>query len=120
MPRLLSRFTASILCCLLWSATGASAQSGAAKTLRLPQAERLAIELRQGMTAQEVEKLLGKPRRTTLKADGYSGSREASSGTLQWTYSWSGASEPQRTLQVTFASSAPERWLVSSWDWAGY
>ena len=115
-----SRIITSILCGLLFYGAGASAQSGPAKTLRLPQAERLAIELRQGMTLQEVEKLLGKPRRTALKADAYGGSREASSGTLQWTYSWSAASESQRTLQVTFASIAPEQWLVRSWDWGGY
>lgn len=23
-------------------------------------------------------------------------------------------------MHVTFASPAPERWLVSSWDWGGY
>ena len=109
----------AILCGLLYS-TAPVAQSGPAKALRLPQAERLAVELRQGMTLQEVQKLLGKPKRTAMKADAYSGARESSSGTLQWTYSWSGASEPERTLQVTFASKAPESWLVSSWDWGGY
>ena len=119
MPGLALRIITPILCCLLYGAP-ASAQPGPAKALRLPQAERLAVELRQGMTHQEVEKLLGRPRRTALKADGYGGSRDTSSGTLQWTYSWPGGQEPGRTLQVTFASSAPERWLVSSWDWGGY
>lgn len=120
MPRLPSRIIASTLCCLLWYGAGASAQSGPPKALRLSQAERMAIELRQGMTLKEVEKLLGKPRRTALRADAYGGSREASPGTLQWTYSWPGATEPQRTLRVNFASNAPERWLVSGWDWESY
>lgn len=120
MPRFpLTIFIPALLCGLFYI-TAPAAQSGPAKELRLPHAERLAVELRQGMTLQEVQKLLGKPKRTALKADAYAGSREASSGILQWTYSWSGGSEPERTLQVTFASNAPERWLVNGWDWGGY
>ena len=120
MPRFpLKIVLPALLCGLLYSAPPA-AEPGAEKALRLPQAERLAVELRQGMTLQEVQKLLGKPRRTAMKADGYGGSREGSSGTLQWTYSWPSPSQSERTLQVTFASNAPEHWLVSSWDWGGY
>jgi hypothetical protein len=117
-PFPLKILVAAILC-LLYS-TAPFAQPGPAKVLRLPQAERLAVDLRQGMTLQEVQKLLGKPRRTAMKADTYGGSRDASPGTLQWTYSWAGGSEPERTLHVTFASKAPEHWAVSSWDWGGY
>jgi hypothetical protein len=100
--------------------TPAVAQSEQPKALRLPQAERLAVELRQGMTPVEVQKLLGKPKRTSLRADAYVGSRESSPGTLQWTYSWPGGSQSDRTLQVVFASKSPESWSVNSWDWTGY
>ena len=106
--------------CLLLHAAGAAAQpAGPAKALRLAQAERMAIELRQGMTLAEVEKLLGKPRRTALKADLYSSAGAASAGTLQWTYAWPGGPQVERTLQVTFLSNAPQLWRVSSWGWGG-
>jgi hypothetical protein len=92
------------------------------QTLTLAQAERRAIELKHGMTLQEVQDLLGKPRRTALKALSPGSTPELSQGALHWTYAWSpGASQSEGTLQVVFASSkAPERWLVQSWDWAGY
>jgi hypothetical protein len=117
MPGVPLRIVTPILCCLLYGA-GAFAQS-APKALRLPQAERLAIELRQGMTLAEVEKLLGKPRRTALKADLYASAASASAGTLQWTYAWAGGPRVERTLQVTFLSGAPHLWRVSGWDWGG-
>jgi hypothetical protein len=118
MPRpSMKFFIPAVLSCLLYSA-GLAAQSGQPKGLL--QAERLAVELKQGMTLEEVEKLLGKPKRTSLKADAYSGSRDTSPGTLQWTYTWQGASQPERSLQVVFANKVPERWLVNSWDWSGY
>lgn len=114
----LKAFVAAVVCLLLQG--GAAAQPAApAKALRLVQAERLAIELRQGMTLTEVEKLLGKPRRTALKADLYSGVADASTGTLQWTYAWPGGPQVERTLQVTFLSSAPQLWRVSGWGWGG-
>jgi hypothetical protein len=112
----------AVLCCAVLYGAGAAAQSqsGQSKGLQVPQAERRAIELRQGMTVQEVEKLLGKPRRTALKAEGYAGARDASPGTLHWTYAWAGGPQPDRLLQVVFATKGTEGWLVSSWDWAGY
>ena len=84
-------------------------------------AERNAVELRQGMTPEEVQKLLGKPRRTALRADsGYAGA--APQGTLQWTYTWgggAGASSSERTLQVDFAGKGAGQWTVNSWAWPG-
>jgi hypothetical protein len=84
--------------------------------------ERNAVELRQGMTPEEVQKLLGKPRRTALRVDsGYAGS--ASQGTLQWTYIWGGArgsSSSERTLQVDFAGKAAGQWAVNGWAWPSY
>ena len=84
------------------------------------QAERNAIELKQGMKLEEVEKLLGKPKRTALKNTGSfaagSSTGEPSQGTLQWTYVWA----RERTLYVVFAAKTPEQWTVNSWDWSTY
>ena len=88
-------------------------------TLTLAQAERVAVDLRQGMTVDEVQKLLGKPRRTALKSDGYS-ANAPSKGTLQWTYSLSSASAQggsQGNPRVEFVSKAQEEWYVNSWEW---
>jgi len=48
----------------------------------LAQAERNAVELKQGMTLEEVQKLLGKPKRTALRNTG-SSAGEPWQGTLQ-------------------------------------
>lgn len=79
------------------------------------QIERKAVELRQGMTLEEVRKLLGKPKRTSLR-NASSSTVEAWQGTLQWTYAWSS----ERTLHIVFAAKAPEQWYVNSWDWSDY
>ena len=84
--------------------------------LSLAQAERSAADLHRGMSADEVRKLLGKPKRTGLKDDG---ARAASRGALQWTYVWSGTSGPS-TLHVDFVSDAPEDWRVHGWEWSTY
>jgi hypothetical protein len=83
-------------------------------------AERNAVELKRGMTPEEVQTLLGKPRRTALRADpGYAGA--SPQGTLQWTYIWgsSNASSPERTLQVDFAGKGAGEWAVNGWAWPG-
>jgi hypothetical protein len=79
------------------------------------QAERNSVDLKQGMTLEEVQKLLGKPKRTALRNTG-SSAGEPWQGTLQWTYAWSS----ERTLQVVFAAKTPEQWYVNSWDWSNY
>ena len=111
-------FLSAMLSCLLYSA-GTAAQSAYPKALTLTQIERLAVDLKQGMTLEEVEQLLGKPKRTALKAQGYGGLHESQSS-LQWTYTWSSPSQSDRSLQVLFAGNTPERWLVNSWEWIGY
>lgn len=83
-------------------------------TLSAAQAERRAVELRPGMTVMEVQKLLGKPKRTALKSGNFS--NEVGQGVLQWTYAWSA----NNTLQIVFAAKAPEQWYVTSWDWSAY
>jgi len=105
----------------LWPSLGSIAPAAAqaslpAAALSAAQAERNSVQLRQGMSIEEVQKLLGKPRRTALKANGNSAPWQ---GTLQWTYSWPGASSTQGSLHVVFAATAPEKWYVNSWDW-GY
>ena len=110
----------ALLALLAWM-PGAGAQ--VTRTAALPnlaQTERSAVELKQGMTLDEVQQLLGKPRRTALRdAGSYPG--QASTGTLQWTYSWtSGTSyaSAERSLQIDFASRAPSDWHVKSWGWS--
>jgi predicted phage gp36 major capsid-like protein len=79
------------------------------------QAERNSVNLKQGLTVDEVQKLLGKPKRTALKNTGHTTS-ETWQGTLQWTYVWS----PDHVLQVVYAAKTPEQWYVNSWDWSNY
>ena len=114
--QLLSSIVAGLVC-----STAIAAQPAPSKErLTLGQAERLAIDLQQGMALQEVERLLGKPKRTALRTLGYSGPVGSSQDTLQWTYSWSAPAQSDRTLQVVFAGKSPDGWLVHSWDWNGY
>ena len=88
----------------------ANAQSSTpGATSKRAQAERNAVDLKQGMTVEEVQKLLGKPQRTALRSNG-----------LQWTYVWSSAglsSSSERTLSVEFAAKAADQWLVNGWGW---
>jgi hypothetical protein len=70
------------------------------------------------MSAEDVQKLLGKPRRTALKNSG--GSPTAPwQGTLQWSYTWTGA-QSQGSLHIEFAAKSAEQWYVNSWEWASY
>lgn len=86
--------------------------------LSAAQAERKSVELRQGMSSEEVEKLLGKPRRTALK-NGASTSAPGQ-GTLQWTYSWPGTYSAQGSLNVSFGAATQDQWRVNSWEWSTY
>jgi hypothetical protein len=83
------------------------------------QAERNAVELKQGMTPQEVRELLGKPRRTALKRSGPADAPGQS--TLQWVYVWTAASRyTERSLSIDFSAKGAEDWTVNSWDWSIY
>jgi outer membrane protein assembly factor BamE (lipoprotein component of BamABCDE complex) len=76
--------------------------------------ERAAIDLRQGMSLEEVQQLLGKPWRTALSGGG-------SSGTLRWIYIWPRSmSLAERNLNIDFAAKVPEQWSVSGWSWSTY
>ena len=71
------------------------------------------------MSLEEVQRLLGKPRRTALKTSGSSAATPGQ-GTLQWTYSWPGANSTLGSLHVVFDAKAPEKWHVNSWEWSSY
>ena len=120
-PSTRSVFLAALLALPAWIPPAAAQAQRSAENLSFAQAERRAIDLKQGMTLEDVQKLLGKPRRTALKASsGYGAAAESSQGTLQWTYNWSSPSQSDRNLQVTFVSKSPEQWIVNGWDWSGY
>jgi outer membrane protein assembly factor BamE (lipoprotein component of BamABCDE complex) len=111
---LLAMLVAVLLAGSGWfSHAGAQAKRAVAGASGTP-AERAAVDLKQGMTLDEVQQLLGKPWRTALTSGG-------SSGTLRWTYTWPGSSSAaDRNLNVDFAAKAPEQWTVSGWSWSSY
>lgn len=111
-------FLAALLPSPPWISPAGAQPSRPAANQSLPQAERHAVELKHGMSVEEVQRLLGKPRRTALKSSG--GSANAPwQGTLQWTYTWTGSSS-QGSLHVEFAAKTPEEWYVNSWEWSTY
>jgi len=109
-------FLAALFPSFTWAAPAGTESPRAPENLNLADAERRAADLRQGMSIEDVQALLGKPRRTTLKNNGGSASPQ---GTLQWTYNWTGAATPG-SLRVDFISKVPNAWHVNSWDWAKY
>jgi len=119
MTRLAALLFLAALPSLAWSPCTAAQASRPAAPLSAAQAERNAVELKQGMSLEEVQTLLGKPRRTALKANA-SSTAAPGQGTLQWTYSWPGASSSQGSLNVVFGAAAPEKWVVNSWEWSSY
>jgi hypothetical protein len=106
---------AALLHSLAWLPSAGAQSSRGGANASFAQAERNAVELKQGMTLDEVQKLLGKPSRTALRNAG-SFAPEASQGMLQWTYAWS----RERTLNVVFAAKTPHEWHVNSWNWSEY
>ena len=118
MKRIVLVLALALLPSLLWVSPASAQAFHPAAALSLAQAERVAVDLKQGMSAEEVQKLLGKPQRTSLKNDG-GFPNTPSQGTLQWTYSWT-SSSAQGNLRIEFAAKTPDQWYVSSWDWATY
>jgi hypothetical protein len=96
---------AALRASLAWIAPAGAQPSRPGVNASVAQAERNSVELKQGMTLDEVQKLLGKPKRTALRNTG------SSAGDA-----WS----PERTLQVVFAAKTAEQWYVNSWDWSNY
>jgi len=115
-------FLAVFLPPFAWLAPASAQSSAAGATPSRAQAERNAVELKQGMTPDEVQQLLGKPRRTALRGSGGSASAPWQ-GTLQWTYVWAGStpsSSSERSLQIEFAAKAADQWSVNGWGWSSY
>ena len=116
MKRIALALALAALPSILWVSPAGAQAAHPAAILSLAQTERVAVDLKQGMSAEGVEKLLGQPRRTALKtAAGFSS--PASQGTLQWTYSWPGS---QGNLRIDFVAKAPEQWYVNNWEWTTY
>ena len=119
----MNKLPASVLIAALlpasqWISPALAQSSRPVATATFAQAERNAVDLKQGMSVDDVERLLGKPRRTALKSNGNS-LNATYPGTLQWTYNWTSASSPS-ILQVEFAAKTPEAWYVNSWEWVKY
>jgi hypothetical protein len=108
----------ALLPSFLWVSPAGAQSFHPAGVLSLSQAERVAVDLKQGMSAEDVQKLLGKPQRTALKNDG-AYPNTLSQGTLQWTYSWT-SSSAQGNLRIEYAAKTPDQWYVNSWQWATY
>ena len=104
---------------IVWSGPAPAQASRPGAALSFAQTERSAIELRQGMPLEDVQKLLGKPRRTGLKSNGDFASGPAH-GTLQWIYAWPGEGASRPSLNVIFTATGPDKWHVNSWEWSTY
>jgi hypothetical protein len=109
-------FLAALIPSLTWAAPPGVESSRSPENLSLADAERRAADLKQGMSIEDVQELLGKPRRTSLKNNSGSGNPQ---GTLQWAYNWTRSSVPGN-LRVDFISKTPNAWYVNSWEWANY
>jgi hypothetical protein len=119
---LLALLLAAIAGMLGWFSPVAAQGARPAPSASRAQAERAAVDLRQGMTPEEVQQLLGKPWRTALSANG-GAANMASQGTLRWTYTWIGSassSSSERSLNVDFTGKSAEQWAVSGWNWSAY
>ena len=110
---------AALVPSLAWISPAGAQPVRPTANLSLAQAERNAADLKQGMSLDEVQRLLGKPRRTAFRSNG-SSTNVPVNGTLHWTYTWTGSSSSPGTLHVEFAAKKPDAWYVNSWDWAAY
>ena len=66
--------------CLAYAAPAIPQRSDARPAMTLTTAERRAVDLQQGMKAEEVERLLGKPKRTSLRQGGLSSTADPAMG----------------------------------------
>jgi hypothetical protein len=118
MKRIAWVLLSAMLPSFLWLSPAFAQAATPSASLSLAQAEKVTVDLKQGMSADEVQKLLGKPQRTALKSNG--GSASASSqGTLLWMYSWTGPSAPGN-LHIEFVAKTADQWYVNSWEWTTY
>jgi len=115
----LALVTALTAACLATMAPAMAARLDGRPSMTLVQAERQSIELKQGMNSEEVERLLGKPKRTALK-QGSSLQADAPQGSLEWSYLWADTSQRDSTLKVVFSRKPSGPWLVESWSWNAF
>ena len=111
----------ALLVVALFGATGWASHAGAQGTRAAAggsraAAEREAVNLKRGMTLEEVQKLLGKPWRTALSGGG----GPDGAGTLRWTYNWDSSSGSERKLNIDFSAKTAEQWAVNGWSWSSY
>jgi hypothetical protein len=116
MKRIVLVLASATLTSILWVLPAGGQELRPAGVLSLAQTERSAVDLKQGMSAEEVQKLLGKPRRTALTSPG-SYPNTTSQGILQWSYSWTGS---RGKLNIDFVAKAPDQWYVNNWEWTIY
>ena len=119
---LLVLLLAAIAGVLGWFPTAGAQTARAVQSASRVQAERAAVALKQGMTPEEVQQLLGKPWRTALSSSG-GGANGTGQGTLRWTYTWIGSptsSSSERSLNVDFSAKSTDQWAVSGWNWSTY
>lgn len=116
--RLSPAFVLAMALCLaaVTGTPGVCAQDAATDNgLSIAQAEKRAANLRQGMSVDDVQSLLGKPQQTDLKGDG-SAAGQSPKGTLQWSYLWNGTGTHAR-LRVEFTARPFGDYHVNSWQW---
>jgi len=117
MKRIALILASSLLPPILWISCAHAQGVPAAAATSMAQTERAAVRLKQGMSAEEVQELIGQPRRTALKTVG-GASSATSPGTLQWTYSWT---DSQANLRIDFLAKNPDHhWYVNNWEWTNY
>ena len=118
----LALLIAAIAAMLGWFSPAAAQGGRPTQTASRVQSERAAVDLRQGMTPEEVQRLLGKPWRTALSMNG-GAANMPSQGTLRWIYTWIGSassSSSERSLNIDFSANVAEQWAVSGWNWSTY
>ena len=118
---LLALLLAGVLALVGWVTPAGAQDTSALKRPSRTQAASASVELKQGMTPPEVQKLLGKPWRTALSGSD-SAAETPPRGTLRWTYTWGGStsSSSERMLNVDFNARAAGEWTVSGWNWSAY
>jgi hypothetical protein len=92
----------------------ASSGETRARSIKLRDAQKMALSLQPGMTREEVTALLGSPTETEAGTHGQL-TKEPWQG-LDWNYQW-GSGLDRKTLRVTFEEGSSSAWVVNSWNW---
>ncbi|HTP60903.1 MAG TPA: hypothetical protein VMJ14_02360 [Burkholderiales bacterium] len=115
-----TRATVAALLFLLSSGAPAAAlPAHPASPLSLSRAEQLSVDLKQGMTMEEVDGLLGEPTRTAFKSPDYDVNSTNVPRTMQWIYEWTTPSQMNQSFQLIFTKKPHGQWSLDGWAWAG-